>query len=137
MEITSYSGTKYPSVSIPKLVQARYTSGRVTMPVKPNQYVYARMKNVAVVPAGGDDSGYSLARLRAIDTLIGRLKQLKGENGFSGDYSVKDIKEPPRIDALIQELSDKLHTEALKAEQVPYKGVSAGSLLGMVVDLTL
>ncbi len=126
MEIGSYSAS--PAVSVPKLVQARFSSGRVTMPVRSSQYLYARFKNVAGVPAPGGSGGFSISRLRSIDVLIDRLKQVKRNPEMKDDRS---------LDAMIDQLSSKLHMEAVKADQSPYIAVPSGTFEGVMVDFSL
>ncbi len=125
MEIGNYSAS--PAVSVPKLVQARFSSGRVTMPVRSSQYLYARFKNVAGVPAPGG-GGFSISRLRSIDVLIDRLKQVKQNPEMKDDRSV---------DAMIDQLSSKLHMEAVKADRSPYIAVPSGTFEGLMVDFSL
>lgn len=126
---------------MPKLVSARFSPGRVTVPVRPNQYLYARFKNVAGVPAGKPEGGLSISKLQSLDALIERLKQIKGNKSeadsvIAGTAGVKS-EDDARIDALIQQLSGQLHQAANSAAANPYTAASAGSLQGMVVNLVM
>ena len=122
---------------MPKLVSARFSPGRVTVPVRPNQYLYARFKNVAGVPSGKPEAGLSISKLQSLDALIGRLKQIKGnDNELSISFPGKEEDEA-RIDALIQQLAGQLHQAADSATGNPYGAVATGNLQGMVVNMVM
>ncbi|WP_020611334.1 hypothetical protein [Sediminispirochaeta bajacaliforniensis] len=135
MEISTYAGS--PVVSVSKLLHARYSSGRVSMPVSRNQYLYARFKNVTGIPTESGVGGFPLAKLRSIDVLIERLKQIKGDK-VQVDVSGQDNSESEkRIDAMIDQLADRLHNAALASQQTPYTAVSSEALMGIVVNMNL
>lgn len=124
-------------VSVPKLISARFSSGRVSMPVRPSQYMYARFKHVNGVPSPAESGGLSIAKLKSIDVLIDRLKQIKGE-GSQLTMIRDDLSDSGALDALINELSAELHSAALTSSPLSGAGKTLGSALqGLVVDFTL
>jgi hypothetical protein len=92
----SYNTSLHPS----HLLRARYGSGRISFPVRPNQAIYAHFKHVSGVPAADQNGGLSLSRLKSIDTLIDRLVQLKQSAG-SG-------RERAEIQRMIESLEGKV-----------------------------
>jgi hypothetical protein len=95
----SYNTSLQPS----QLLRARFGNGRISFPVRPSQAIYAHFKYVSGVPAGGEDQGLTLSRLKSIDNLIDRLVQLK--------KSVGSGPEKARIQQMIDTLREEMeHT---------------------------
>ena len=65
------------SVSVTDLVRARVSSNPVTIPV--NGTVFARLRNVTALPSGTESGGISYMKIRALDSMIGRLRQERPE----------------------------------------------------------
>ena len=101
---TSFSHT-FPLTSI---VRARHASGSVFVPVQPSQFMYSQLKHLKGFPALGSNQGYPLAKLRSLDNLIERLKNLKG-------FEIPGIDNKSSVDGLIkfyqQELKRALETQ--------------------------
>ena len=85
----------HPTIHPSQLVRARFSSGKISIPVKPSQAIYARFKHVSGTPAyrGG---GVSLNKLRGLDILIDRLISVK-ESSSSPERRA-------RIDSMIKSL---------------------------------
>ncbi len=88
------------SISVTDLVRARVSSSPVTIPV--NGSVYARFQNIAAVPSGSEGS-ISYMRIRALDSLIGRLRAQQTRIGAS-----RDLSEVERREELLAQASREL-----------------------------
>lgn len=60
------------SISVTDLARARTSSNPVTIPV--NGAVYARLQNVTAIPSGTGGGSVSYMKIRALDSMIGRLR---------------------------------------------------------------
>ncbi|MEX2443837.1 MAG: hypothetical protein WD492_09545 [Alkalispirochaeta sp.] len=63
------------TVPLSDLVRARVSESRVAMPVR--GAVYARLDHISGVPSRSPNAGYSLSRLRAIDSMITRIARMQ------------------------------------------------------------
>ncbi len=84
-----------PNLTPSHLMRARYSSGTISFPVKPNQAIYAHFKHVSGFPSP-DGRGISLFRLHGIDNLIDRLVSIKQSSGNQEQRN--------RIDTMIKTL---------------------------------
>lgn len=116
------------------LVRGSTGSSRVGLPVSSSQALYARFKHVYGRPSEG--GGFSLSKLRSLDNLIDKLVKLKDKDAAAlpKQEELSGLSEQGR-DALIRELSDKLHRAYLKAETNPF--VSPGVSTGLLADFSL
>jgi hypothetical protein len=105
------------------------SSGRISVPVAPSQLVYSYFKNVAGA-ASPDTPVYSLDKLKILDTLIERLRSAKGQP--RAERRGSDMTDE-RIDALIQQYGEQLHT-ALSTNALPYARPT-GVVPGMLVSI--
>ncbi|MDR1894214.1 MAG: hypothetical protein LBQ61_05925 [Spirochaetales bacterium] len=64
------------TVPVSNIVSARVSQGAIALPVESAHYLYSHLKNIRGYAAPPNSSGYSLSRLRALDNLIERLKEL-------------------------------------------------------------
>jgi len=103
-------------------------SGKVAVPVPPSQLLYSNFKNVSGVASSGA-SAYSLDKLKILDTLIERLRTVKGQPKIERES--KGLTDE-RIDALIQQYGDQLH--AAMVASTPYTK-PAGVAPGMLVSI--
>ena len=62
------------NIALSKLLLARNSPGRVSVPLQ-GSVNYMRLKHVQGVPAPEGYSGFSLPRLRMLDTMIERLER--------------------------------------------------------------
>ena len=105
------------------------SSGKVSIPVPPSLLLYSNFKNVTGTPVTGTAS-YSLDKLKILDTLIERLRTTR--NQPKPGRESKGLSDE-RIDALIQQYGNELHT-ALVSSASPYTK-PAGVVPGMLVSL--
>ena len=63
------------TVPLSDVVRARVSESRVAMPVR--GALYARLNHISGIPANSSNGGYSLSRLRAIDTMITRIARMQ------------------------------------------------------------
>ncbi len=73
------------TLSFSHMVKARYSGGRISLPVSSGDALYAHFKHISGIPSGSD--GYPVSRLRAIDNLIEALKLMKGERAYAKDVT--------------------------------------------------
>ncbi|TVR05260.1 MAG: hypothetical protein EA403_03250 [Spirochaetaceae bacterium] len=62
------------NIALSNLLRARTSPGRVSVPLQ-GSVNYMRLKHVQGVPASEGNSGFSLSRLRMLDTMIDRLEK--------------------------------------------------------------
>ncbi len=123
------------TIPLTSVIRGSSGSGRVSLPVSSSNALYARFKHVSgrPDPSGG---GFPVSKLRTIDTLIDRLVKMKNREAMSLP-SGKDLTglSEKSMDALIQDLSKKLHAAYVKADTNPF--LSAGTGTGIVADFKL
>ena len=64
------------------VAQSGPVSAKLSLPVDSGKLLYSRYKHVYGTPSIKSDSGLSLAKLRAIDSLIDRLISIRGRNTY-------------------------------------------------------
>ncbi len=104
-------------VPISDLLKVRYASGRLTLPL--SQPYFVRFEHVSGVPGAADGGGYSVFKLRILDTLIDRLTTLQGK-ALEGDASPGPS--GGALDARIADLEKQLHDRLAKASATPFGG---------------
>ena len=119
------------SFSLSNIVKARYSEGRIAVPVSQSLAPYARFKHISGVPS--PKGGYPLSKLKTLDILIDRLKRIKGEAFSTSEKSEVREADQHQLDAMIQEYSRKLHQAFIAAESNPY--LPAGSSGGITLSL--
>jgi len=114
------------SIPVANIATARFSvSGRISLPVEPDELLYARFKHISGVPAADGSGSFSIERLRALDNLIDRLVEASGER--AGVTNVAGMT-ADQIEALIERYQQNLHG-ALK--EAP---VQAQAAAGLVVN---
>jgi hypothetical protein len=95
------------TVPLTDLVRANVSGSRVALPVQGS--VYARLNHISAVPARSSDAGYSLSRLRAIDSMIARIARAR-------EAMVPDVAADPveQKEAILEEVA-RLVEESLEA----------------------
>jgi hypothetical protein len=122
------------TVPIVNLLKAKISEGKVAVPVKQSLSIYANFKHVSGVPTTQKGHGFSLSKLRVLNTLIERLISLKGKSFKAKDTTTLS---PDAVNSLIQKYTKELHTEIMKASVTSYgtaSGAGAG-MNGMVMSL--
>lgn len=116
------------SLSLTNLVRARYSDGKIAVPVRSSHLVYSHLKHVSGVPAVHRDSGYSITLLRRLDNLIENLVGVKGNRPYVRDVS--GLTEGD-INGLIGRYEADLHsavTRAPAARSIQVQGVLLDTL---------
>ena len=129
MEIGTLSVNR--NIPVTHIVKARYSPGKIALPVKNSQFLYSNFKHVSGIPAVySQGEGYSLTKLRALDNLIERL----GELGKPMDNILpKGKAEPGLISKVINRLAGELHDVTTQAN--PFTGYGADT--GLLVNISV
>ena len=136
MDIGIGPATLSKTLQAPNVIRGQNSPNRISLPVNRQQYLYARFKHIWSFPETRRGEGYSLAKLRALDTLIDRLQSLKGKSAEFMKASVPDKLEqlsPEQIDKMINQYQQEIHNIA-SANGEPYKGafVDTGLFLNIL-----
>ena len=68
------------ALSLPHIVKASYSKSKITVPVSSASMGYARFKHIKGVPSfPGNSSGFSVNRLKQLDTMIDFISRMKNE----------------------------------------------------------
>ena len=116
MPVTT-SGT----VPITDVIAVRAASGRVYLPS--NQFVH--LEHISGIPSlGQDGGGYSITKLRILDSLLDRLAVLKGSRPESAAEGLSDA----GLDAVIDRMQYNLREALKNVSSTPFAAVlGAGS----------
>ena len=123
--IQSVSGIR-PGV-IPNIIRVSRTRGRLLVPVRPINTIYACFKHIKGVPAS--EGGVPVFKLRILDNLIDKL--LRYRENIPGVSELVRI-ELENIDSLIVDLQHRLRNQVMNS--VPFFG-GVYPETGMLVDL--
>ncbi|MCX7023182.1 MAG: hypothetical protein NT080_01010 [Spirochaetes bacterium] len=106
------------------------SSGRLSVPVRPNLAIYANFEHVSGVPSTAEYVS-SIDKIKILDTLIDRLSAAKSEPLPARERS-QDLT-PDRIDALIEQYGRELHSLASKPSlpYLPAATVEPGMLVSL------
>lgn len=112
------------TVPLSDLVRARISESRVAMPVRGG--MYARLNHISGVPAGSPNAGYSLSRLRAIDTMITRIARMQ-------EHVTPDVAADPveQKEAILEEAARQI-AESIGTQPAGYSA-EEGFLINMFV----
>lgn len=124
------NGMSTNSLPLTSVYSSSFVQGRITLPVRQSQLLYANFEHVTGVSAG-DSGGYTIDKLQILNTLIERLASYK-KNPEPGLQEVKAMS-PERIDALITQYEKEIHTAVAQAVKpyVPKPAVEPGMLVAM------
>lgn len=84
------------------------------------------LKNITAVPAFGDDAGYSVTRLQALDRLIDRIRFAHGQEPEFSDLSAVE-----KEDFIMEKAVEKIVEDAQRT--VPQLGLYQGLVLDMTI----
>ncbi len=117
-------------ISLNSIVRASSGSGRINMAVPASAAQYTGLKHITLMPLPftNTSEGFSITRLRALDTLIDILSG-EGKLPLSGKPVLSSLP-PEKADALVARYSDQLKT--LLGSRKPY--TPAMSLKGLLVN---
>jgi hypothetical protein len=122
------------TVPISDILRVRSAAGRVSLPL--NRPLFVRFEHVSGIPSQVSGEGYSVFKLRILDTLIDRLSTLKGK---SPEGKKKSGMSPEVIDAVIDSLKKELHNSIARAAATPFgPALGAGSAdNGLILNLSV
>ncbi len=126
--LDSVTSSRSNTLPVTSLVRARYGLGKLSLPVS-GAMGYARLKHIQGVPPLAGDSGFSIQKLQAIDSLIDRLAQLKNVDRFT---EADDGASAQDVDALIQRYSAELHSAIAQMSASGY--VAEADLVGTILN---
>jgi len=109
------------TIPLSDLMKVRYASGRLSLPS--SQSYFVRFEHVSGIPSGNRGEGYSIVKLRILDTLIDRLSSLRNH---SGDKKNTGALSEKALDAMIENLQKQLHDSLKKAGATPF-GTALGA----------
>ena len=118
MGILPVSGNR--AISLSHIVKASYSKSKISVPVSLSSIGYARFKHIKGIPSFSENSGFSVTKLKQLDTMIDFISRLKNEP-VSVDFSGED---PSVLESLSEQYS-KIVREQLVS---PLSGYQAGSM---------
>ncbi|MFP3959579.1 MAG: hypothetical protein ACLFM6_06480 [Spirochaetaceae bacterium] len=119
------------TIPVTSLVKARFGPGKLTLPVS-GPLGYARFEHVQGIPSTVDGGGFSIQKLKVLDSLIERLSRMKQNARFTSE---DDGASAEQIDALIQQYSRQLHhaVDQLSASGYVGEAESLGAILDGII----
>ena len=132
MEIQAATAAR--GIPLTHLVKARFSTGKIALPVRKSQYLYSNLKHVTGIPAAGrENSGYSLMKLKALDNLIERLGQF-GKKPETPQPEISQVDGgTASITALIDQYAADLHQIAVMNTPYTDSGIETGLLFNLSV----
>ncbi len=124
------SAVNIKPIPLSDVVRARYATGRVSLPVSKDQYLYSHFKNVSGFPTSEAGAGFPLSKLRTLDILIEQMKRIKGD-------AFPEIRKAGLgenvVNSLIDQFTKELHAAAVRpASLFPAYKPEPGLLLDIV-----
>ncbi len=120
-------------ISLNSIVRASSGSGRISLAVPASAAQYSGLKHITLMPLpfSNNSEGFSITRLRALDTLIDILSG-EGKLPLSGKPAISHLP-PEKVDALVSRYSDQLKTllapRKLYAPAISLKGLLVNGLV--------
>jgi len=93
------------------------SEGRTSLPVAPGMVIYSQLKHISGTPAPEGTQGININRLRVLDTLIGQLSKIRGQE--VADFGNLGGNDEDRINALIEQYQKQLKTAQSAAVYTP------------------
>jgi hypothetical protein len=91
---------------VSQIYSARFSPGKLEVPVEANQVIYANFEHVVGVPSSQPGTGISIDRLMVLDTLISQLESSQ-KTMIERPEAVKTMS-TQGLDSLIEEFAKKL-----------------------------
>jgi hypothetical protein len=119
------------SIFAPSLFHA-WKNGRMTLPVRPSQSVYAQFKHIVGVPSTNQQEQIPINKLRLLDILIDRLTKLRSNPDSKTNAVTQKVTEE-NIEATIKNLQQELNrsTQAYKPSFTGQFNVETGLLFSL------
>ncbi len=116
------------SLSLPHIVKATYSGSKISVPVSPASSGYARFKHIKGIPSFASGSGFSVAKLKQLDTMIDFISRMKKET-VSVDLGQGD---ESTLEQLTQEYSKLVRENVISPLSSYNPGIyTPGSLLNL------
>lgn len=93
-------------LQLSRVVSLKYSGGKLALPVNRNVVLFSRFKHVRGVPSPEDGEGLPLASLKALDSIIDRLVNIKSTRYYRTDVTGLA---KPEIDFLVRRYQTELH----------------------------
>ena len=91
------------------------SSGRMSLPVSPSNYIYSQFKHVGGIPAAEGTRGVSITKLKILDVLIEQLNQIKAPT----ELNTKNLSNE-QMDTLISKYEGQIKTATAANIAMPY-----------------
>lgn len=118
-------------LQLSKIASLQYSGGKLALPVSQNAVLFSRFKHVRGVPSPERGEGLPLASLRALDSVIDRLINIKGTRYYRTDINGLA---KPEIDFLVKRYQGELHRTLQGVEANPSFG-GASSDIGLALNI--
>ena len=106
------------SISLPHIVRASYTKSKISVPVSASSVGLARFKHIKGIPSFPNSSGFSVTRLKQLDTMIDFISRMKNE-AVSIDLGNGD-------EAALEKLTEEYSKLVREKVSSPLSGYSSG-----------
>jgi hypothetical protein len=124
-------GNAAGSITSLNLAWLSRAGGRMSVPVRPAQTVYAQYKHISGVPAAPDQTAVPLSRIRILDSLIENLNRMKNSPVAEASPNAT----PEQTDALIRRYAAELHQAVVSAPE-SFGTLAGAASSGMVLRLS-
>lgn len=107
-------------------------SGKLQIPVNPALVIYSQFEHVSGVPAENAQQGVNISKIKILDTLIGRLSNMKQQPTIPEEsLELSDT----QIDALIQDYQNRIQNIVTLAQSNPYALGSVAPETGVLFSI--
>jgi hypothetical protein len=122
---------------VSQIYSARFSPGKLEIPVEANQVIYANFEHVVGIPSAQPGTGISIDRLMVLDTLINQLESAQ-KTKIERPEAAKTMSDQG-LDSLIEEYAKKLSSATKSAQDnktsaQPYRP-SRTALTGIILNI--
>ncbi|MDR2079668.1 MAG: hypothetical protein LBP74_08115 [Treponema sp.] len=125
-----------PASAVPSIGYAMTgaRSGRISLPVSPQAYIYSHFRHVSGAPAPEGTQGVTITKLKILDTLIEQLSKMKTrpEPSFMQDSGNSE----ERINALIVQYENQIRQVRASGAAMPYSPSAAAAPQGVIFNFS-
>lgn len=125
MEFGAVSGVVNPN----QMLRARYSQGKISLPVAPSHSLYARFEHVRGIPSESGRGSVAINRLMVLNSLIEGLSSRKE----SPSFGIMPEESSRRMDLLAKQYSEQIH-RAVNAQPAFFSRMTSADS-GMLVNL--
>ena len=105
------------------------SSGRMSLPVSPANYIYSQFKHVGGIPAPEGTNGVTITKLKILDVMIEQLNQMKKQP----EFNTQDLSDG-QIDAMISQYEGLIKSARAANAVMPYAPAPQAPL-GILFDI--